>query len=208
MPRPTFEPYKGPYKDGRPRANQNPITKREGTKRGKAKTLTAVDTIRGKAPDTGLLANVVAIDEDKPLTDMQRAFAKEWASGESIATATLRAGYSQEVIGYRMAKMPNILKLYHEEKRQYEAVSQMTRKRVMEGFIEAIEMAKLMAEPMTMISGWREVGKMCGYYEPTKIAVDVNVKGDLTVRQLTSMTDAELLKLINGAPEQAAPMLE
>ena len=46
---------------------------------------------------------------------------------------------------------PNILRLYNEEKRKYEEASQMTRKKVMDGLLEGIEMAKLIAEPATVI---------------------------------------------------------
>lgn len=193
-------------KKGAPPRKSPPKTKREATKRGKAAELTAADKIRGKAPDTSQHDIAAQVDADKPLTDMQKRFVKEWASGESVATATLRAGYESESVGYRMVKMPNVLAAYHLEKMKYEEAAQMTRKRVMDGFLEAIEMAKVMAEPMTMIAGWREVGKMCGYYEPTKHVVDVNVAGELTMRQMTEMSDAELMKILKTSLNQAADL--
>ena len=72
----------------------------------------------------------------------------------------------------------------------------MTRKRVMEGLLEGVEMAKLMAEPSAMIAGWREIGKMCGYYEPVTKRIDLNVTGNVTMQRLERLSDAELLKLI------------
>lgn len=167
-------------------------------KRGADAVQTPMEKIRGKAMDTSGMANAALVSADKSLTSQQLAFAQAWARGESISSASLRAGYSQDSIGYRLVKMPNVLKAYHAEKVLYETASQMTRKRVMDGLLEAVEMAKLMAEPASMVSGWREIGKMCGYYEPTKIQVDVNVSGEVSVRQLNAMTDAELLKLIKG----------
>lgn len=167
-------------------------------KRGINARQSPVDKIRGKAMDTSSKAAAALVSVDKPLTSQQRSFAQAWAKGESIPSACLRAGYADDGLGYRMAAMPNILKAYHAEKVLYEAACQMTRKRVMDGLLDAVEMAKLLAEPATMVSGWREIGKMCGYYEPTKIQVDVNVSGEVSVRQLNAMTDAELLKLIKG----------
>lgn len=138
------------------------------------------------------------IDVDKPLTDKQRAFVKHWASGESINSAMIRAGFDENSItyGWRLARQPNVLALYHEEKRKYEEAAGMTRKKVMEGLIEAVEMAKLMAEPATMVAGWREIGKMCGYYEPVKKKIDINVTGNVAYQRLNKLSDADLLRII------------
>ena len=152
--------------------------------------------------------NAALIDPDKPLTLQQREFAKLWASGETIKTATVRAGYADESFGYRMARMPSILRVYQVEKAAYEQASQMTRKKVMDGLLEAVEMAKLMAEPATMVSGWREIGRMCGYYEPVKHTLDNNIKGDVTLRQLNSMSDAELLKALHSEAPLSLPNLD
>ncbi len=152
--------------------------------------------------------NAALTDPNKPLTLQQREFAKLWASGESIASATVRAGYADEGFGYRMARMPSILRVYQAEKAAYEQASQMTRKKVMDGLLEAVEMAKLMAEPATMVSGWREIGRMCGYYEPVKHTLDINIKGDVTLRQLNSMSDAELLKALHSEAPLSLPNLD
>lgn len=153
---------------------------------------------------TNTMADAAAVDPNKPLTDKQKLFAKYWAMGDSLPNAYVRAGYSPTQVSYahRMAKMPNILAAYNEEKRLIEEAAQMTRKKVMDGLIEAVEMAKLMAEPATMVSGWREIGKMCGYYEPKKVQLDVNVTGNVIHQRLNALSDAELLKLIqNQGPE-------
>lgn len=149
---------------------------------------------------TNTMADAAAVDPDKPLTDKQHAFAKYWAMGDSIPNAYVRAGYapSQVSYAYRMAKMPNILAVYNEEKRLLEEAAQMTRKKVMDGLLEAVEMAKLMAEPATMVSGWREIGKMCGYYEPKKVDINVSVTGNVVHQRLNALSDAELLKLIQS----------
>ena len=84
----------------------------------------------------------------------------------------------------------------------------MTRKKVMDMHLEAFEMAKLMAEPASMVSAAREIGRMCGYYEPVKHTVDVNVKGEVAVRQLNAMSDSDLLKLITGGAALSLPAPE
>jgi hypothetical protein len=135
---------------------------------------------------------------DKPLTDKAKAFIRFWAQGESITSASARAGYGDgATYAYKLAHHPAALALYNEEKRLYEAASQMTRKRVNDGFLEGIEMARMVNEPASFINGWKNIGQMCGYFEPRKAReINLNVKGEITHRQMSAMSDAELLKTI------------
>lgn len=149
------------------------------------------------------------VDPNKPLTEKQRLFVKHWAAGETITTASARAGYNDgATYAYRMVKMPNILKLYNEEKRKYEEASQMTRKKVMDGLLEGIEMAKLMSEPASVITGWKTVGQMCGYFEPVKRKLDINLTGTFAMKQLSSLPDAELLRMIQQGAAAELELLE
>ena len=153
--------------------------------------------VRAKYAETTTMAAAALVPVDKPLTTQQREFVKHWAAGDSIPNAMARAGYNdQPSYGYRMAKMPNILALYNEEKRLYEEASQMTRKRVMDMLVDAYDMAKLMSEPASMVSAAREVGKMCGYYEPVKTQVNVTVNGQVSIDRMNRLSDDELLKII------------
>lgn len=148
------------------------------------------------------------IDPNKPLTEKQKLFVKFWAQGESITSASARAGYADgATIAYRMVKMPNVLQLYHAEKAQYEEASQMTRTKVMDGLLEAAEMAKLMADPGVMVQAWKTIGQMCGYFAPVEHRMKVDVTGNIVVDRLNSMSDAELLKVITSGAQQmlAAP---
>lgn len=160
-----------------------------------------LDVVRSRGRDTSNLSAAEmaeVISPDKPLTDKQRKFVELWAQGESITSASVRAGYNDGAsIAYRMVKMPNVLKLYHEEKAKYEAAGDMTRKKVMDMLLESYDMAKLMAEPASMVSAAREIGKMCGYYAPVESRVKVDVSGNVMLDRLNNLSDAELLKLIS-----------
>lgn len=155
--------------------------------------------------DTGSAESAALVDPDKPLTAQQLLFAQAWATGESIGSAALRAGYADDGIGYRLVRMPNVRRAYDTEKAKYEEACQMTRKKVMDMLIESFDMAKLMAEPSSMVSAAREIGKMCGYYEPVKLQVTHNHQGEVAVRQLNAMSDSELLKLITGGSALTLP---
>lgn len=146
------------------------------------------------------------ISPDKPLTEKQKLFVQYWAQGDSLTSAGLRAGYSESGmrIIYRLVKMPNVLKLKHEYEQKWESDNQMSRKRVMDGMLESIEMAKLMAEPATMIQGWKTIGQLCGYFAPVQHQVKVDVTGNVVLDRLNSMTDAELLTIISQGSSTAA----
>jgi phage terminase small subunit len=185
-------------------------TKPQPKKRGAVATVEAkaknIALVRATAPDTSAVAHANAgdeIDPTKPLTEKQRLFVKFWAQGESILSASSKAGYNDGgTYAYRLARYPNVLRIYEEEKRLYAESCQMTRKQVMDGLMDAIEMAKLMAEPATMVSGWREIGKLCGYYEPVKRTLDINISGNIVHERMNRLSDAELLKLIQQGVEQ------
>lgn len=164
------------------------------TEESKAARLAA---LRASAPNTGDLTGTAEANPDRPLTTRMKEFVKLWAQGETILSAAIRAGYNDGgTYAYRLAKDPAILKIYHREKEAYAAAVGMTRQKVMEGLLEAVEMAKIQADPTAMIAGWREVGKMCGYYEPVKKQIDVNITGNVVMQRLNKLSDAELLKLI------------
>lgn len=95
---------------------------------------------------------------------------------------------------------PKIERAIAERRAEYAAASQVTKKRVIDGFLESIEMAKIKADPLTMIAGWREVGKMCGFYEPTKAKSRFRCGERKLVQRLNAMSDEELLKLAEGDP--------
>lgn len=145
------------------------------------------------------------IDPEKPLTDLQKSFVRYWASGETILSASIKAGYSDNgTFAYRLVRMPNIIKLYNEEKAKYEEAAQMSRKKVMDMLLESYDTAKTLAEPATMVSAAREIGKMCGYYEPVKVRHEVSIEGKVVVERLNKMSDEDLLKFIEESAKQIA----
>lgn len=171
--------------------------RKRGTNATEETKAARVAAVRARSPNTGTLAALAEANPDRPLTSKMKEFVKLWAQGETILSAAIRAGYNDGgTYAYRLAKDPAILKIYHREKEAYAAAVGMTRQKVMEGLLEAVEMAKIQADPTAMIAGWREVGKMCGYYEPVKKQIDVNITGNVVMQRLNKLSDAELLKLI------------
>ena len=163
-----------------------------------------LQTVRS-ARSTCTMAGAAEVSPDKPLTDKQRKYALARARGETVPSAMALAGYNEQPsYGYRLDKMPNIRRLIEQEQALYAEAAQIDRKQVIDMQLEAYEMAKMMAEPATMVAAAREIGKICGLYEPKR--VEVSVEGTLRheIHRFEAMSDAELLQVL----AQGAPALE
>lgn len=176
-------------------------TKPRQKKRG-ANTNTAVTGLEARARgiDTSTYEGAMQVSPDKPLTEKQKLFVKLWAQGETILAASLKAGYADSgTYAYRMVRMPNVLALYDAEKRLYEEAAGMSRKKVMDMLLESYQAAKTLDEPSSMVSAAREIGRMCGYYEPVRVKHEVSVEGKLLVERVSSLTDEQLIDMIAQA---------
>ena len=121
-------------------------------------------------------ASIATGDPIMSLTPKQKIFVESLIKGQTQSLAARSAGYSNiHVEANRLMQMPKIHEAVAYLHRKHEKASQMTRKKVMDGLLEAIEMAKMQAEPATMVNGWREIGRMCGYYAAERKILDVNI---------------------------------
>jgi len=141
-------------------------------------------------------------DPSQPLTERQRKFVHHLVNDKLNQTAAARqAGFRQPgTTANALMKNPKVLAAIAEERLEYAKASGMTKQKVIEGFSEAIELARIKADPIAMIAGWREIGKMCGFYEATKAKIEVSVQGQMLVQRLNTMSDEELLALAEGDP--------
>lgn len=137
---------------------------------------------------------------DGPLTEMQRAFVHHLVHNKMTQTAAARqAGFSDpNKYGTQLMKTAKVLKAIEIERAEYAKASGMSKAKVIDGFAEAIDLGRIKGDPVAMIAGWREIGKMCGFYEPSKSKIEVSVTGQVMVERLNAMSDEELLRLAEG----------
>lgn len=129
----------------------------------------------------------------KPLTAQQESFVRYYVDdGMSLSGAARKAGFSNGTMVMKGAAVRRAVELRREE---YAAASRVSKKRVVDGMLEAIEAAKLKADPAVMVAGWKEIGRLCGHYEPTKTQIEVSVNGQVMLQKMTAMSDEELLRL-------------
>lgn len=164
--------------------------------------------IRSTAMETTTMAAAAMVSPDKPLTEKQKTYAIARARGESVPNAMAQAGYNEQVsYGYRLDKMPNVQALIRQEQALYAEASQMDRKKVIDMQLEAFEMARVIAEPSSMVAAAREIGKICGLYEPKKVEVNFNGRVQHEIHRFEAMSDAELLDVLAAGlpPPDSSP---
>lgn len=186
-----------------------PITKKRGASKDRTQPIADNRRKYRSAANIPTAEIATTIDPNKPLTEKAKLFVKYWAQGESITSASARAGYGDGAsYAYKLVRFPQAVALYNEEKRLYEESAQMTRKKVMDGLLDGIEMCKTMSDGPGVITGWKTVGQMCGYFEPVKRRIDINVTGSVEMGRLNRLSDAELLRVIQQGAAAELELLE
>ena len=89
-----------------------------------------------------------------------------------------------------------------EARDELSSAAQISRADVLDGFMEAINLARLAADPQAMIKGWTEVGKMLGYYAPEVKKVEITDNQKRLQSKFEAMSDEELLRVIEGEAER------
>lgn len=133
------------------------------------------------------------------LDERQAAFVKLMATTAMTPTACARVvdpnHKRPNELGSDWMHLPQVRIAIASERAKYEAAADITRRKVIDGIVEAIDMARVQADPTCMISGWKEIGKLCGHYEPTKTQLVITFQGRATLDKLERMSDDELLRL-------------
>lgn len=123
---------------------------------------------------------------------------KEALSPQSIYLTARKEGMDQSmaltVSGLAESQAPELEKLLD---RQLNTSRRRlpTREDVIEGFMDAVSMA---SNSMELVAAWREIGRVVGAYEPTKVELHVEAP---TARQITLMSDEQLAQLVGPESE-------
>ncbi len=74
----------------------------------------------------------------------------------------------------------------------------LRREDVLAGLLEAVDQARVQSNPMAMVSGLREIGKLMGFYAVETKRVEVSAAGQVDLSRMNRMSDAELLAIIGA----------
>lgn len=130
------------------------------------------------------------------LTDKQEVYVDARASGLKVKDAMTAAGMKpNDGTGNALEKHPGIREALSAEYRKNAYMLGLTRDKVLEGMLEAIDQAKIIADPLTQIAGWREIAKICGFYAPEVKKIEISGSSKTVLDRMRSMSDEELLQI-------------
>lgn len=117
--------------------------------------------------------------------------------GVSVSRACELSGVNQ----YEATKMledPEIAHVRRVQKDQARAKTGFTREDVTFGIHDAIEQARLLADPMAQIRGWTEIARINGLDAAKKVEVEITVNSpNAPAEQLKQLTTAQLAALVD-----------
>ena len=133
--------------------------------------------------------SIVAKQKDIKLK--QQTFADAIVTGATQADAARAAGYPPGKASQVM-RQEEIQTLVNQARSELREISTIKKLDVLDIMIEAIDMARTLADPAQMINGAREVGRMMGFYEPETIKIEHSMANGVMATKFKQMTDEEL----------------
>ena len=135
------------------------------------------------------------------LTPRQAAFIPEFLATGNATASAIAAGFSVKgasVAGTRMLRNVSVQEVLQARQSADAARLSLRREDVLAALLEAVDQARLQRNPMAMVSGLREIGKMLGFYAVETKRVELTTEQCATQRSMEAMSDAELAAVING----------
>ena len=133
------------------------------------------------------------------LTSMQAAVVDAPLQGKDRVAACVAAGYVKPFANQNAPFKSEAVQLALSEARaELSTAAQITRADVIDGFMEAINVARLAADPASMIKGWSETAKVLGLYAPEVKKIEMSMNQQRLQSKFESMSDADLVAIIEG----------
>lgn len=123
-------------------------------------------------------------------------FAELVGGGLTPRQAAKKLGMQKDA-AYDYMKDPEVIKKLKEIHEENQKINQMTRERVQDIVMEAIEMGRTLGDPVAIIRGAQELNKMNGYYAPEEKKILLTTEQRRTLTQFDDMSDEEVAKLAN-----------
>lgn len=137
------------------------------------------------------------------LAPRQAKFVDEYLLDSNAAAAARRAGYSaasSRVNGPRLLTNAAVCQALEERQRALRDDAHLDRQKVIDGLLEAVDLARSQQDAGAMIRAWSEIGRMCGFYAPERaVKVHANITAKRLIGQLEVLPDAELVKLVQAS---------
>ena len=133
------------------------------------------------------------------LTVKQELFIREYLIDGNGARSARSAGYSEKTarqIATENLSKPDIQAAIATKQQETAVKLELRKEHVLLAHMEAISLARAQGQPMAMISGLREVGKLMGFYSPEVVEVSVSSENAMMAK-FQAMSDDELMAIID-----------
>lgn len=135
------------------------------------------------------------------LNSKQLRFVDEYCISFSAADAARKAGYSVKTayaIGAENLRKPQIMAAIQARQTATALELKITKQQVIADILEAIQTARLQSNPIAMIQGARELGKLMGFYTPELVEIHMSTNDAVPRARYEAMSDEELMSVIDG----------
>lgn len=149
--------------------------------------------------EEGVIAHLPAIPDE--FQDRQRKYIYWRALGLTTIQASRRAGYADRNHGRKMETTnPKVREAIENLGKAAQIRFEIDRDKVVEGLMEAINVAREQSDARVMVQGWSEMARITGVEAPKK--TEVTMTGEITHNTaLNTVSDRELLKLVDKKRE-------
>lgn len=133
------------------------------------------------------------------LSDRQAKFVGELQLCGNASEAARRAGYGaagSRVTAHRLLTNANVKAALADLQHGAAEEARLTRQEAILGLQAAITLAQQQGNPAAMIAGWREIGRMLGFYEPETCKIELPSGTANRMAKFEAMSDEELLAII------------
>lgn len=135
------------------------------------------------------------------LTQRQSCFVDEYVLCGNAAEAARRAGYSERTahqIAYENLRKPEVTMAISAARQQIAVDFELRKEDVVIALFKAFKLAEAQADPATMVSAAREMGRLMGFYEKQVATAAGGASGEDVRRRFATMSDEELMALVTG----------
>ena len=128
------------------------------------------------------------------VNEKQKVFADLILEGKSKSVAARAAGYHPSNVDNVM-RQEEVQHYLDEARKELTDLATIKRVDVLNIFMEAIDMARTLADPSQMINGADKVAKMMGYYAPETLKLEVEQNSKSLANKFRQLSDAELYEI-------------
>lgn len=132
--------------------------------------------------------------EPSAINPKLQAFADAVLEGATPTNAARVAGL-HPASAHNVMKEEAVKDIIAKARAEIEDITTIRRVDVLNWFIEAIDMARTMADPANMVNGADKVAKMLGYYAPETKRLELTLNQEALSTKLRALSDAELMDL-------------